>query len=71
MSRSKKRAPKSRSGPTITPEERAKRGYGRVTFSLPNTTSDLVDRFAARHGCTRSAVIAMALGALVQVEGMP
>lgn len=67
----KKRSKKSRSGPTISPEERARRGYGRVTFSLPTTTDDLIDRFAARHGASRSAVIVMAIGALIQAEGLP
>jgi hypothetical protein len=66
-----RRKTKSRSGPTISPEERRIRGYGRVTYSLPTTTRDLVERYAVRHGTTLSAVIVLAIGALIEVEGLP
>lgn len=55
---------KSRSGPTIGQEERAARGYRNRTFSLPDTTSELIDDIAARMGTTRSAVIVSAVRAL-------
>lgn len=66
--RKRSKKPKSRSGPTLPQSERGAKVY---SISLPDATRDLWDRFATRHGCTRSAVIVIALGALVQVEGLP
>lgn len=61
--RSKKSKP--RSGATISPEERDRRGYGRVTFSLSHVTNTLIDGLAARLGTTRSGVIVHAVDALL------
>jgi hypothetical protein len=62
-----KRAAKSRSGPsgpTLSQETRAARGYQNRTFSLPDAASELIDRMAAYYGTTRSAVVVMAIGLL-------
>lgn len=64
----RKHSKKPRSGPTLAQSERGAKVY---SISLPDTTRQLWDRFAVRHRCTRSAVIVMALGALVEVEGEP
>jgi len=66
-----KTAPKSRSGSTIPDAERARRGYGKVTISLPFATQELYRRVASRHGTTFSGALVLALGALIEVEGLP
>jgi hypothetical protein len=63
--------PKSRSGTTQTAAERRANGRPVVSLSLPSGSLELADRFARKHGCSRGAVVVMALGALVQVEGLP
>lgn len=50
--------------PSRTRAARVARGQPRVEFSIPATTNRLIDRLAFAHGCTRSAIIVMAIGAI-------
>jgi hypothetical protein len=60
----KKRAPKSRSGATISHEERKARGYVAVQFSLAKPISLLIGVLAAKLGVSRSDVVARAVNGL-------
>lgn len=59
-------SPKTRSGTSRSYAERAAKGRPNRTFSMADETNELLEKLAAHHGLSRSAVVELAIRELAK-----